>query len=125
MGLTMWDRDDYERTPGVLRDRLGETRLTKERARGAALPDDEALDLARSIDDSRCLRSLRLSPPEEHERAVAAPFLARVRATEVSDTLTTRPPNRVGDGSRPITKIGVALCEIWAVHPLSEPAPSS
>lgn len=50
MGLTMWDRDDYERTPGVLRDRLGETRLTKERARGAALPDDEALDLARSID---------------------------------------------------------------------------
>jgi hypothetical protein len=98
MGLTMWNRDDYERTRGVLRDRLGETRLTKERARGAALPDDEALDLARSIDDSRCRRRLRLSPPEAHERAVAAPFLARVRATEVSDALTTR-PNRVGHGA--------------------------
>jgi hypothetical protein len=24
MELTMWDRDDYERTLGVLRDRLGD-----------------------------------------------------------------------------------------------------
>ncbi len=49
MELPLWDPSDYERTSTALRDQLGDEVFEAEHARGAALTDDEAIDLARSI----------------------------------------------------------------------------
>ena len=49
MELPLWDPNDYERTSTALRDQLGDEVFGAERSRGAALTDDEAIDLARSI----------------------------------------------------------------------------
>jgi predicted ATPase len=48
--LPIWDPEDYKRTAAALAHRLGEARFGEGLANGAALSDDEAYDLARSVD---------------------------------------------------------------------------
>ena len=50
MELPLWDADDYDRTVTALRDELGDAEFESLRERGAGLGDDEAFELALTLD---------------------------------------------------------------------------